>query len=145
MRPRSRDLAVALIVSALVVGEMAVDHLIGTEEEPGEEAGLADPTAFVLSVAVALALLALLFGVVVRRLRDDPDSAGRYAIVPSLLAIPALALVFLGVPLPLAGAGIALGWRGREGARKRLATAAIAIGALVIALTIAGYIAALVG
>jgi hypothetical protein len=140
----SKEGAVALAVSVLVIAEMAVDHLIGTEDEPGDESGLADPAAFVLSVLLSLALLAVLFGVVVRRARADPDDAARKALASSVLAVPALALLFLGLPLPFAAAGIALGLRGRDGRRRRVATAAVAIGALVVALTAAAYVAALV-
>ena len=142
----SRDTGIGVGVSALAVGEMAIDHLIGTESEPDDDPGLADPATFFISVALSLALAALLFGVVVRRgARDDPDRAARKAIACSLLAVPAIALLFLGLPFPLAGAGIALGLLGREGSRRRLATAAVGIGALVIALGAGAYIAALVG
>ena len=124
---------------------MAIDHLIGTEDEPGDDPGLADPIAFFISVATSLLLAALLFGVVVRRAaRDDPDRIATKALAYSLLAVPAMALLFLGVPFPLAGAGIALGLLGREGARSGVATAAIAIGVLVISLGAGAYVAALV-
>jgi hypothetical protein len=140
----SKEGAVALAASVLLIAEMAVDHLIGTEDEPGDESGLADPGAFMLSVLLSLALLAVLFAVVVRRARADPDDAATKALTSSVLAVPALALLFLGLPLPFAAAGIALGLRGRESRRRRAATAAVAIGALVIAVTAAAYIAALV-
>ena len=124
---------------------MAIDHLVGTEEEPGDDSGVADPAAFLISVVLSLALAALLFGIVVRRgARDDPDRAARKAIACSILAVLAIALLFLGLPFPLAGAGIALGLLGREGSRRRLATAAVAIGVLVIALGAGAYVAALV-
>ncbi len=141
----SRETGIGVAVSALTVGAMAIDHLIGTETEPGEDRGLQDPPAFLFSSALSLALAALLFGVVVRRgARDDPDRPAWKAIACSLLAVPAIVLLFLGLPFPLAGAGIALGLRGREGARRRLATGAVAIGALVIALGAGAYIAALI-
>jgi hypothetical protein len=54
----SRETVIAVAVSALVVGTMAIDHLVGTESEPGET-GLADPGAFVLSVVLALVLVAV--------------------------------------------------------------------------------------
>jgi hypothetical protein len=142
----SRETGIGVAVSALAVGAMAIDHLIGTESEPDDDPGLADPATFLISVALSLTLAALLFGVVVRRgARDDPDRAARKAIACSLLAVPAIALLFLGLPFPLAGAGIALGLLGREGSRKRLATAAVGIGALIIALGAGAYVAALVG
>lgn len=82
-------------VSALTVGAMAIDHLVGTEDEPGDDSGLADPAASLISVAVSLILAALLFGIVVRRAAwDDPDRAARKAIASSLLAVPAIALLF---------------------------------------------------
>jgi hypothetical protein len=141
----SREAAIGVAVSALAVGAMAIDHLIGTESEPDDDPGLADPAAFLIGAALSLALAALLFGVVVRRgARDDPDGAATKAIACSLLAVPAIALLFLGLPFPLAGAGIALGLRGRKGRSKRLATAAVAIGAVVLALCAAAYIAALI-
>ena len=56
-----------------------------------------------VSVGLTFALAALLFGVVVRRARrDDPERAATKAITCALLALPALALLFLGVPFPLA-------------------------------------------
>jgi hypothetical protein len=140
----SQETTIALAVSALGVAALAVDHLVGTEEGSDEESGLADPAAFLVGAAVTIALVVLVFGVVVRRARDDPDVAARRAIVCSALAVPALALVFLGLPFPLAGAGIALGLRGQEGLRSRRATAAIVIGALVLAAISAGYVVALV-
>jgi hypothetical protein len=143
MRSLPRDAIVALTVSALMVVAMAIDHLVGTDSDPDEESGLADPGAFVLSVALSLALTALLFGVVVRRARSDPAAAATRGIACSTLAIPAIGLAFLGLPYPLAAAGIALGLRGREGSRRRLASAAVAIGALVVTAITAGYVVAL--
>lgn len=139
----SKDARIALAVAGLVLATMAVDHLIGTEEEPGEQGGLADPGAFVFGVLVSVALLAVLFWFVVRRRRNDPPAAAKAGLVSSALAVPALALIFLGVQLPLAGAGIALGLHGRAGERRGLATAAVALGSLVAAATVAAYAAAL--
>jgi ABC-type dipeptide/oligopeptide/nickel transport system permease component len=144
MRSLSRDAIVALTVSALMVVAMAIDHLVGTESDPDEESGLADPGAFVLSVTLSLALTALLFGVVVRRARNEPADAAVRGIVCSAPAIPAVVLAFLGLPYPLAGAGIALGLHGREGRRRRLASAAVAIGALVVTAITVGYVLALI-
>ena len=146
MRRISRETGIGVAVASLTVGAMAIDHLVGTEEDPGEDPGLADPAAFLISVVLSLALAAFLFGVVVRQAaRDhDADRTATKAMVCGLLAVPALALLFLGLPFPLAGAAIALGLLGREGTRRRIATAAIAIGALVIALGAGAYVAALV-
>ena len=141
---RSRETAIALAVSAVAVAAMAVDHLIGTESGD-DDSGLADPPAFLIGTGVSLALVAILFGIVVRpAARDASERAARRAIVWSGLAVPAMALLFLGVPFALAGAGIALGLRGREGARRRLANAAVVIGSLVIAVGAGAYLVALV-
>lgn len=141
----SRGTGIGVAVSALTVGAMAIDHLVGTDDESGDDQGLADPPAFLISVALSLTLAAFLFGVVVRRAaRGDPDGAARKAIVCALLAVPAMAVLFLGLPFPLAGAGVALGLLGREGTRRRMATAAVAIGGFVIALGGGAYVVALV-
>ena len=145
MRRISREGGIGVAVSALTVGAMAIDHLIGTEDEPGDDPGLADPTAFLISVAISLLLAALLFGVVVRRAaRDDPGRvANKGACVQPPRSPRDGAPVSRGA-LSLAGAGIALGLLGRESARSGLATAAIAIGVLVTSLGAGAYVAALV-
>jgi hypothetical protein len=139
----SRDIAVASTVATLLVAGMAIDHLVGTERDPGEDSGLADPGAFVLSAIVSLALLAALFLIVVRRTRD-PDAAAMRGAICSGLAIPALVLSFVGLPYPLAAAGIALGFRGRTGERRRLAGAAVSVGVLVVVAITVGYVLALI-
>jgi hypothetical protein len=145
MRDRTREIAIAIAVSALAVGAMAVDHLVGTESDAGDDPGLEDPAAFLIGTAVSLGLVALLFGAVVRpAARESPDRAAKKAIVWSGLAVPSMALLFLGVPFALAGAGVALGFIGREGSRRRIATAAIVIGGLVIALGAGAYLVALI-
>jgi hypothetical protein len=142
VRP-SRDTAVASTVAVLLVGAMAIDHLVGTESDPGEESGLADPGAFVLGAVLSLALLAALFALVVRRTPDPSAAASRGALC-SALAIPAVVLAFLGLPYPLAAAGIALGLRGRTGERQRLAGAAVLVGSLVVVAITVGYVVALI-
>ena len=124
MGPMSRESKIGLAVSALTVTAMAIDHLIGTEDEAGDDPGLADPAAFLISVA--------------------PERAARKAIACALLAVPAMALLFLGLPFPLAGAAIALGLIARDGSRSRIAAAAVVVGALVIALGAGAYVVALV-
>ena len=133
--------------SALTVGAMAIDHLIGTDDEPGDRPGLADPPAFLIQCGPPLrspSAGASLRRLVVRRAAQaDPDSAATRPLC-SLLAVPLLALLFLSLPFPLAGAGIALGLLGREGTRRRIATAAVAIGALQVALGAGAYVVALI-
>ena len=140
----SRDTTIGLAVSAVAVGAMAIDHLIGTESEPGDEGGLADPPAFLMSTGVSLALAAILFGVVVPRSVRNSERVARNALLLSGLSVPAMALLFLGVPFPLAGAGIALGLRAREASRSRPGTAAVVVGAPVILLAAGAYVVALV-
>jgi hypothetical protein len=138
----SSDTVTALSVSGLLIVSMAIDHLVGTDSDPGEEAGLADPGAFVLSVALSLVVMAALFLLVVRR--AGPDDASTRGVLCSALAIPAVVMSFLGLPFPLAAAGIALGLRGRIGRRRRLATAAIALGAFIVVAITAGYVVAVI-
>jgi hypothetical protein len=134
---RRRDSLIAAIVVAVSVVTMAIDHLFGTESEPGESWPV-DPSAFVLSMAIALALTAVLFRFVVRPARAE--NATRRAIVCSVLAVLTVPLLFLAVPFPFAGAGIALGLAGRT----RAATAAAAVGALVLAVGLVAYVVAAV-
>lgn len=57
-----------------------------------------------------------------------------------LAFVPGLGFLWLGFPLVLAGGGVALGLLGRRSQRKRLATAAIAVGTIVVALGAGGYV-----
>ena len=128
---------IAALVVVLSVVTMAIDHLFGTESEPGESWPV-DPSAFVLSIALALALTAVLFRFVVISAR--PENATWRAVVCSVLAVVTVPLLFLAVPFPFAGAGIALGLTGRT----RPATAAAAVGALVLAAGLIAYVVAVV-
>ena len=129
----SREAAIAAAVSVVVVGTMAIDHLVGTESEPGES-GLADPPTFLLSVMLALLLVWLLFALVVRRaVREEPEES----------TLKAVAL-FLAVPFAFAGAGLALGLHAREGRRWVLGTAAVVVGGVVIAVGVLAYVVALI-
>lgn len=139
----SRDAIVALAVAALLIAAMAIDHLVGTDNDPSEESGLADPGAFVLSVVLSLVVMAVLFLFVVSR-ATNPDDAAKRGALCSALAIPAVVLAFLGLPFALAAAGIVLGLRGRRGRRRRLATAAIALGSLIVVAITASYVGALI-
>jgi hypothetical protein len=137
-----RETAIAVAVSVVVVGTMAVDHLIGTSDP--DEPGLEDPGAFVLSVGLSLLLVALFFGFVVRRaVRDEPEESTLKAVTFSLLAVLTLPLLFLALPFPFAGAGVALGLHARDGRRWGLATAAVVVGGFVLALGSVAYLTAL--
>ena len=138
-----RDTLVAASVAVLLIVAMAIDHLVGTDREAGEQSGLVDPGAFVLSVVVSGLLMAVLFLFIVRRTRD-PDAAAMRGALCSALAVPAIALTFLGLPYPLAAAGIALGLRGRLGTRRTLASAAVVVGSVIVGALTIGYVLALV-
>jgi hypothetical protein len=143
MNRQSWDTIIALAVTALLIAAMAIDHLIGTDKDANEESGLADPGAFVFGVVLSLAVMAVLFLFVVRP-TTNPDDAAKRAALCSALAVPAVVLAFLGLPFPLAAAGIVLGLRGRAGRRRRLATAAITLGSLIVVAITAGYVGALI-
>jgi hypothetical protein len=131
----SRETAIGMAVTALAIVAMAFDHLdVLGDDFP------ADPLAFVISSALSLFIAAIVFGIVIPRVKAAPDPAERAArrgIVWSVAAVvPGLGFVWLGVTFVLAGAGIALGLLGRRGERKRLATAAVAVGAIALGLSI---------
>lgn len=80
----------------------------------------------------------------VRRIRDSSEAAKRGALC-SALAVPAIVVAFLGLPYAFAAAGIALGFRGRPGGRRRLASMAIVLGFVVVTALTIGYVTALIG
>ncbi|HET9545848.1 MAG TPA: hypothetical protein VFO88_09735 [Gaiellaceae bacterium] len=87
---------------------MAVDHLLG------DDPGLEDPWAFVLTAAIILAVATVLFATVVR-----PSLAPRRApLVLAILAVLSLAFIWIGLPFAAAPAAVALGLRVRA-ARNR--------------------------
>ncbi len=123
---RARDSGLAVVGIVLGLAAMAVDHLLG------DDPGLEDPPAFLVSAAIILALAGFLFGVVVPRAIDP----ARRGLVVALLSVLSLPLIWLGVPFAVAPAAIALGLR----ARGRLALAAVVIGAAVLLLVTAAYV-----
>jgi hypothetical protein len=131
-----REAWIGLATAGFAVAAMAVDHLVGTEDN-GDEGTFADPWVFLGTSAGALVLTALLFRFVVRS--DDPLRAPSRAIACGLLAVLSLPLLFLAVPFPFAGAAVALGLIGREGRRRRLAAAGIVLGVLVLLLGAGAY------
>jgi energy-converting hydrogenase Eha subunit A len=133
--------AIATVVVVISVVTMAIDHLIGTESER-DESQSAEPIAFVTTTALALGLTAILFRFVVGRAQRQPQTVATKAIACSVLAVATVPLLFLAVPFPFAGAGIALGLMGRDGSRRGLSTAAVVVGALVLALSLGVYVAA---
>ncbi len=123
---RWTEWTLASVGAALGLAAMAVDHLLG------DDPGLEDPPAFLISAAVILGIAALLFAGLLPRARDRR----RAGFIVALVAVASLPLIWLGVPFVIAPAAIALGLRG-EG---RLATAAIAIGVVVLSLVTAAYV-----
>jgi hypothetical protein len=107
----------------VALAAMVVDHALA-----------ADWAAFIATALLSSATAALLFAWVIPRLERRPGAAERAAVVGLVLAltaiVPGIALLWLGIPVVVAGAGLALGLRGREGARRRLATVAALLGAL---------------
>ena len=110
----------------LGLAAMAVDHLLG------DDPGLEDPPAFLISAAIILVTAALLFGLVVRRARNPR----RASIIVAVLSVLSLPLIWLGVPFAVAPAAIALGLSGQG----RLAIGAIATGVLVLLLVTGAYV-----
>ncbi len=136
---------VGLVALVVAVSTMAIDHLLGTDRSDSDSV-LVDPAAFAISVALSLAVGAFLFGWLVPRERTrGPDRAARSGLVCSVLSVvPGVALIWLGVPFIVAGAGLALGLEGRRGTRRVEATAAVTIGGLALALGTVAYLVAAV-
>lgn len=124
---------------------MGVDHLLGNESAD-EDAGLVDPAAFAISAGLSVAVAALLFGRVVPRARTrGADRAATVGLACSVLSLlPGIGFLWLGFPFVLAGAGVALGFSGLRGNRRRRALIAVVVGAIVIALGTGLYAAAAV-
>jgi hypothetical protein len=112
---------------------MAVDHLMG------DDPGLEDPPAFLVASGLCVLVALFVFGAVIPR--TSPERAARRGFASSLLAVLSVPLAFLGFFFVLAGGGIELGRLGHG----RLATAAIAIGSVVVLLGTAGYAYVAVG
>jgi hypothetical protein len=132
----SRETAIGLGATSLAVVAMAFDHLVDVDE------GFpADPAAFAISVALILVVAGIVFGLVIPRTKRaavPAEQAAKRSLVCGVLAVPSLVLVWLGVPFPVAGGAVALGLLGLEGERRRLALAGVALGGLVLALSVIG-------
>jgi hypothetical protein len=142
---RNRETAIAIGVSALGVACMAIDHLVGTASERGEDDSFpVDAGAFVLGSLLIVVLAVALFGRLVRRaVRNEPDRAIAKAIAVTVLAVLTLPVLFIGVPFPFAGAGIALGLHARTGSRRWLAEGIVGVDVLLLALATVAYVVAL--
>jgi CDP-diglyceride synthetase len=120
----STEGAIGVVAGALAVGAMVIDHLIN-----------GDSAAFLVTSAIALTVAAVLFGRVIPRTKASADAAvlaARRAMLCSGLAVLSIPMLFAGLPFVLGCAGVALGVLGRGGDRRRLAVAAITLGALVV-------------
>lgn len=142
---RERNAVLVGLVALLVaIGAMAIDHLVGTDRT--DEEGLVDPAMFAISVGLSLAVAAFLFGwLVPRETSRGPERAARSGLVCSVVSvIPGIALLWVGFPFVVAGAGLALGLEGRGSGRRFESRAAMAIGGLVLVLGAAAYVVAAV-
>lgn len=117
----SRETRIGFIAAALAVVGMFADHLLD------EGGGLAaDPPMFALGSALSLALAAYLFGRYVPRTAGDPRAALRLAVF-TVLSVPTM---WLGLPMVVGGAAVALGLAARDGSGRGRATVAVVIGVL---------------
>ena len=126
---RSREAVIGVTACVVAIIAMVVDHWLG------DESGIDDPAAFFASTACCLLVAAVLFGRLIPTTKRHPERAERAArqgVVCSVLGLITLPAIFLGFPVVLGGAGIALGLIGRDGRHRALATVAIVIGALPV-------------
>jgi hypothetical protein len=120
---------IGVAACAVAIIAMVVDHWLG------DQSGIDDPAAFFGSTAGALIVAAFLFGRVIPDTKHHPqraERAARQGIVCSVIGLITVPAIFLGFPVVLGGAGIALGLLGRDGRHRALATAAIVIGVLPV-------------
>jgi hypothetical protein len=131
---------IGFVTLAVALSAMAVDHLLGTDREEGET-GLADPATFAISAALCLLAAALLFGwLVPRTRRAGPGRAAVVGLACSVLSVlPGIGFVWLGFPFVVAGSGIELGLDARQGARRRLALVAVALGSALVTFGAVAY------
>jgi hypothetical protein len=138
----SRETWIGVGTLVLAVAAMAVDHLFGTDPD-SDDSFPVDPAAFLISVGVSALLAAFLFGRVVPRAKarrsESERTAVQAAVCSGLAVVPGIGLLWLGFPLVLAGGGIALGLLGRRGERRRLATAAVVLGMIVVVFGAGAY------
>ena len=125
---------IGIVVSALAVAAMAVDHLMG------DDPGLEDLPTFLLGSGLTLTLAVIVFGRVVPHAPADPAKAATRGLVLSLLSVPLMVTIWLGLPFVTAGGGVALGLAGRRGRNTRRATVALVIGTGLLLLGCAGYV-----
>ena len=142
MRSVSRETWIGGVSAVIGIAAMAVDHLL--EDTGGFEA---DTAAFVVTTALVLVVTAFVFGRVVPRVKAAADPARR-AVTPGFVcaAIGVLGMPFtlwLGLPFPLGAGALAFGLMAREGepARRRSATIMAVLGALVVLVGAATYVA----
>ncbi len=116
----------------IAVALMAWDHLWGNQRG-SQDAFPVDPATFFLSLGLIVLAAAVVFGVTVPRSMRNTETLHRAALVHNgvalVLAVPAS---WLGFPVVVAGGGITLGVRALDGQQRRIAIAAIALGAFVV-------------
>jgi hypothetical protein len=119
--------AVGVAATVTAVYAMGADHLMG------DDPGLEDPPAFLVSAGLCLLVALILFVLVVPR--TPVERAATRGFVLSVAAVASIPFAFLGFFFIFAGGGIALGRLGRG----RLAKAAVLLGSAVVLLGTAAY------
>ncbi len=134
--PDQRDRAIAGTATLLLLVGMPIGWL-------GGDTSTGDVIAFVIAMAISLALMAFIFLRFVPRQR----AAGRAARTSLIMAIVAVVLLvgfWTGLPFPIAAGALALGLSGRaeapEAGRGR-ATVAVVLGGLVLLVAFIGLLA----
>jgi 4-amino-4-deoxy-L-arabinose transferase-like glycosyltransferase len=126
----TNERVVALVALLVAAGALAIDHLLGTSGGDEDDFPV-DPAMF--AIGVVLSAVAAFGWLVPRERKRGPERAARSGLACSILSVVrGIAVVWVGFPFLIAGAGLALGLEGRRGDRYREATAAVLIGALVL-------------
>jgi hypothetical protein len=125
---RRTGIAAASVALAIVL--LAIGAYGGEDDDTGY---------FLIASAIAIAVAVLLFWVIVPRIRRP----GLGGLVIGILAVVSLAVFWLGLPTPLAGAAAVLGLAAREsGSEAGKGTVALALAAIAV---VAAVVFAVIG
>lgn len=139
----SREAKIGAASLAVALVALATDYFFGGGDFDEVGADAEDVAGFVVGAIVSAVVAAFLYGWLIPRSRNAPADGNRPAkvgLATSIVAAVTVLAAWLGLPYVLAPGAVLLGRMGQERAtdegRKRVATAAVVIGAIAFLLAI---------